>query len=100
MADKWSYESRAPHSGDMDAHVATYEGFLTGSIVLSLICAFVLVALCSFAFGQTWNVFLGFAGLIVGIVATAIDARMGSKRWFLALGALVVFGLITAVNVS
>jgi hypothetical protein len=88
------------HGGHMEAHRATYEGFLTGAFALSLICAFTLVALCSFAFGGTWNVFLGFAGLLVGAIAVAIDARMGSKRWFLSLGVLAVYGLITAVNVS
>ena len=48
---------------------------------------------------HTLNVFTGFAGLIVGIVAVLIDARTGGK-WLLSVGALVLFGLITAVNVS
>jgi hypothetical protein len=91
--------SSGNHSQDMEAHRSTYSAFITGSIALSLICAFVLVALVSFRFAQTLNVFTGFAGLIVGIVAVLIDARTGG-RWLLSLGALVLFGLITAVNVS
>jgi hypothetical protein len=87
------------HAHGMDEHTRTYEGFITGSVALSIICGFVLVALCSFAFAHTLNVFMGFAGLIVGIIAVLIDARTGGK-WLLSLGALVVFGLITAVNVS
>ena len=87
------------HSQDMEAHRSTYRGFVTGSIALSLICAFVLVSLVSFRFAETLNVFMGFAGLIVGIVAVLIDVRTGG-RWLLSLGALVLFGLITAVNVS
>jgi hypothetical protein len=87
------------HSQDMEAHRSTYGGFVTGSIALSLICAFVLVSLVSFRFAGTLNVFMGFAGLIVGIVAVLIDVRTGGK-WLLSLGALVLFGLITAVNVS
>ena len=83
----------------MEEHTSTYEGFIKGSVALSIICGFVLVALCSFAFAHTLNVFTGFAGLIVGIVAVLIDARTGGK-WLLSLGALVLFGLITAVNVS
>lgn len=94
----------AEHSSDnrahgMEEHISTYEGFIKGSVALSLICGFVLVALCSFAFAHTLNVFTGFAGLIVGIIVVLIDARTGGK-WLLSLGALVLFGLITAVNVS
>ena len=87
------------HSQDMEAHRSTYEGFIKGSVALSIICGFVLVALCSFAFAHTLNVFTGFAGLIVGVIAVLIDARTGGK-WLLSIGALVLFGLITAVNVS
>jgi len=83
----------------MEEHRSTYEGFVKGAIVLSLVSALVLVALVSFRFAHTLNVFTGFAGLILGFIAVAIDARSGS-RWFLSLGVLVLFGLITAVNVS
>jgi hypothetical protein len=91
--------SSGNHSQDMDAHRSTYSAFITGAIALSLICAFVLVALVDFRFAHTLNVFSGFAGLILGIVAVLIDVRTGG-RWFLSLGVLVVFGLISAVNVS
>jgi hypothetical protein len=92
-------EQSADHHLDIDAHRKTYGAFLRGSVVLTIICAFVLVALCSFAFGKSLNVFIGFAGLIVGTIAVLIDARAGS-RWFLSLGALVLFALITAANVG
>lgn len=85
---------------DMDAHASTYDGFIRGSIATVLLCAFVLVALASFAFGGTLNVFIGFAGLIAGLIAALIDIRSGSHRWFLTIGVLVIFALITAVNVS
>ena len=87
------------HAHGMDEHTRTYEGFIKGSVALSLICGFVLVALVSFAFVETYNVLLGFAGLILGIIVVLIDARTGG-RWLLSLGALVVFGLITAIKVS
>jgi hypothetical protein len=87
------------HAHGMEEHTSTYEAFIKGSVALSIICGFVLVALCSFAFAATLNVFTGFAGLIVGVIAVLIDARTGGK-WLLSLGALVLFGLITAVNVS
>jgi hypothetical protein len=91
--------SSGNHSQDMEAHRSTYSAFVTGSVALSLVCAFVLVSLVSFRFAHTLNVFTGFAGLIIGIVAVLIDVRTGGK-WLLPLGVLVVFGLITAVNVS
>ena len=87
------------HAHGMEEHRKTYEGFIKGSVALSIICGFVLVALCSFAFAHTLNVFTGFAGLIVGVIAVLIDARAGGK-WLLSICALVLFGLITAVNVS
>jgi hypothetical protein len=87
------------HAHGMDEHSRTYEGFVKGSVALSFICGFVLVALVSFAFVETYNVLLGFAGLIAGIIAVLIDVRTGG-RWLLSLGALVVFGLITAIKVS
>jgi Bacterial aa3 type cytochrome c oxidase subunit IV len=93
-------EQSVDHHLDIAAHQSTYTNFVRGAVALGLICAFVLVALCSFAFGHTLNVFVGFAGLIIGIIAVLIDARSGSQRWFLALGVLVIFGLITAISVS
>jgi hypothetical protein len=92
-------EQSADHHLDIDAHRGTYGAFVRGAIVLGIVCAFVMVALCSFAFGKSLNVFTGFAGLIIGILAILIDARSGSHRWFLSLGVLVLFGLITAMNV-
>ena len=87
------------HSHGMEEHTCTYAAFLKGSIALSIICGFVLVALVAFRFAHTLNVFSGFAGLVLGIIAVLIDVRTGGK-WYLSGGLLVLFGLITAVNVS
>jgi len=96
MAEHASLES---HSSDLEAHHGAYQGFIKGAVALSLVSAFVLVALVSFRFGQTLNVAAGFLGLLLGMIAVIIDFRMGS-RWFLSAGLLVLFGLITAINVS
>ena len=87
-------------SGDMTAHRATYDGFVRGAIVIVLGSFFILVALCNFAFGQTAPLLLGFAGIIVGLIALAVDARSGSKTWALSLILLVAYGILTAINVS
>jgi hypothetical protein len=87
------------HGNWADDHKATYAGFVTGSVALTLLCLYVLVALVCFRFSPTLNVFFGFAGLIVGTIAVAIDARTGG-RWFLSGGILVLFGLLVAFLIS
>lgn len=84
-----------PHG--MDDHNDTYDGFIKGTVVLSLICGFVLVALVAFRFMDSLNVLTGFAGIILGTIATLIDAR-ASGKWYLSGGLLVLFGLFVAIN--
>lgn len=96
MAD---HGSSGTHSHGFEAHRAMYEGFLKGAVALTIMCLYVLVALVSFAFVAKGNVFLGFAGLIIGAIALLIDMRAGNK-WYLSVGWLVLFGLVTAVLVS
>lgn len=86
---------REPHG--MVAHTSTYERFLTGSVALSIICGFVMVALVCFRFMDNWNVLVGFGGLFLGILATLIDARVNG-RWYLSGGLLVLYGLFVAIN--
>ena len=93
------HTSSGTHTSDLEAHRSTYEGFIKGAMALSLISGFVLVTLVAFRFAHTLNVLTGFLGLTLGIIAVAIDFRTGS-RWLMSGGLLVLFGLITAVNVS
>lgn len=69
MAD---HGSSGSHSHGYDEHKGTYEGFLKGSVALSLVCLFILVALVAFRFVTTGNVLLGFGGLILGLIAALI----------------------------
>ena len=91
--------SGGDHSNWMAEHKSTYEGFLKGSVGLTLLCLYTLVALACFRFAPTLNVFFGFAGLIVGVITVAIDARTGGK-WYLSGGLLVLFGLFVAFLIS
>lgn len=84
---------------DFHEHAETYRGFLKGSVFLALFCFFILVALVNFRFDHTLSVFSGFAGLILGAIALIIDARAGG-RWYLSGGLLVVYALITAINIA
>jgi hypothetical protein len=79
-------------------HKETYEGFITGSVALSIICGFIVVALVAFRFMDSLNVLTGFGGIILGLIATLIDVRSGGK-WYLSGGLLVLFGLFVAINV-
>ena len=90
-----------PTSSAMDYEQAhgTYSGFLKGAVVLTIMCCYVLVALCAFAFIDRGNVLIGFAGLIIGIIALIVDLR-AANNWYISVGWLVIFGLFTAVMVS
>jgi hypothetical protein len=88
-----------PHqqAGGMDEHRAGYDGFIKGSVALSIICGYALVALVAFRFMDSFNVLVGFAGLFVGLLAVLIDARTGG-RWLLSGGLLVLYGIFVAIN--
>jgi hypothetical protein len=100
LIDMAEHHAASAHSGDMQAHRQTYQGFVRGSVAIAILCFYVLVALSSFGFGQTWPVFLGFAGIVLGTLLVIIDLRSGSRTFALALGGLLVYALITAINVS
>lgn len=79
-------------------HKETYEGFLKASMAVSIVCGFILVALCAFAFMTSLNVLTGFAGISVGLIGVLVDLRTGAK-WYLSGALLVLFGLFVAANV-
>jgi len=91
--------SAGSHSGDFESHKATYDGFIKGSVALTFVSLFVLIALVSFSFVTSGNLLLGFGGLILGFIAVAIDARAGGK-WLLSGGLLVLYALVVAVALS
>ena len=97
MADHGS--STAPTQHGFEEHRKTYEGFLKGAVVLTILFLYILVALVSFAFIGSGNVLIGFGGLIIGILALLVDMRAGNN-WYISAGWLVIFGLFVAVMVS
>lgn len=84
---------------DFQQHAETWHRFVRGSIALVLAAIFILVGLVSIGFGSTLPLFLGFLGIIAGVVAIAIDLRAGSPAWGTSLGVLAVFALITLINI-
>ena len=91
-----SNHSQSPQN--FEAHRATYEGFIKGSVVLALICLFTLVALVNVGFGKSWPVFWCFAGLIVGSIVVLVDLKAGAK-WYLSGAVLALYALFTGYNV-
>jgi sorbitol-specific phosphotransferase system component IIBC len=85
-------------SGATD-HAATYEGFIKYSVALAIACFVVLTALCIFAFAPSGalSLFMGFGGLIVGLLAVIIDIRIGSGKWLLSGAVAAVFALLAAM---
>ncbi len=98
MADHGQSPSQPALTG-MEAHRATYQGFLQLSMAGTLHCLFVLVALVTFRFmDYPLNLLVGFGGLIIGSLVILIGLRMGGK-WIPSVIVLVVYGLFVANNI-
>lgn len=98
MADH-GHSSSQPTLSGMDAARATYDGFLKWSTMTALVCLYVLIALVTFRFMDfPMNLFVGFGGLIVGIIVSLIALRMGGK-WLLPLIVLVLYGLFVGNSI-
>ena len=85
---------------NLEDHRATYEGFVKGCISLSLMCAFIVVALCEFAFGTSFTFLIGFGGMVAGLISIIIDARANPSKWYLSIGLLIAYGLLVAVTIT
>ena len=91
--------SSAPAATGMDAHRATYEGFLNWSVVTALISLFICVALVDFRFVDApLSLFAGFGGIIIGVIVSLIGMRLGGK-WLLPVAVLVLYALFIGANV-
>ncbi|VAV88976.1 hypothetical protein MNBD_ALPHA08-1982 [hydrothermal vent metagenome] len=87
-------------SHGMEEHNATWEGFVKGSVALSLMSAYIVVALCLFGFGTSYTFLVGFGGMIVGLIAIIIDARANPSKWYLSTGLLIAYGLLVAAMIT
>ena len=84
----------------IEEHEATWKGFVKGCVALSLMCGFVVVALCEFGFGTSMTFPIGFGGMIVGLIAIVIDARANPAKWYLSTALLIAYGLLVAVTIT
>ena len=91
--------SSQPAVTGMDAHRATYEGFLSGSIALGLICLYVLVALVDLPLhGQSAELGRWLWRHHRGHLATLIGLKAGNK-WAIPGVLLVLYALFVAANI-
>jgi predicted membrane protein len=98
MAEHAQNPHLAPNG--MDAHKATYKGFLDFSVAGSIICIYVVVALVGFRFlSNPLNLLFGFGSILLGTLTSLIALRMGGK-WAVALVPLVLCALFAAANVQ
>ena len=91
--------SSAPVATGMEAHRATYEGFLHWSVVVAFISLFCMVALVAFRFVDApLSLFAGFGGIIIGFIVSLIALRMGGK-WLFPAAVLILYALFIGANV-
>ncbi len=89
----------SPEPRGFEDHKATYEGFLSFSMAGGLVCLYVVVALVVFRFVENpFNIFLGFGGILVGVISSFIALRMGGK-WLIPMVLLGLYILLVAANV-
>ena len=83
---------------DFEEHKETYEGFIAGSIAVSLACFFVLVCLVINGFsgaGAVVNLTVSMLGLILGLIFLAVEVKAKSK--FTASAVLLVLYALVAI---
>jgi hypothetical protein len=89
----------SPEPRGFEDHKATYEGFLQFSTAGALVCLFVVVALVGFRFvNNPLNIFMGFGGILVGLISSLLALRMGGK-WMIPTVLLILNILFVAANV-
>lgn len=83
-------------------HAATYQGFIKYAVALAIACFIILTSLCVFAFAPSGGIylFLGFGGLVIGLLAVIIDIRLDTGKWLLSGAVAAVFALLAAMSVA
>ncbi len=85
-----------------DDHKATYDGFISGCIAITLASFYILVALMICGFASTHyitNLVVGVGGMFVGMAIIAVEAKAGSN-YLTSLICWIVFALIAIFMVT
>ena len=89
----------SPTPRGFEDHKATYEGFLRFFVAGGFICLYIVVALVVFRFvDNPLNIFVGFGGILAGLLSSLIALRMGGK-WIIPGVLFVLYMLFVAANV-
>lgn len=81
---------------EFEPHKQDYELFVKLTVATLLACGFILVALLSVGFAQSWNVLNAVGGLIFGLGAVALTLATGGRNWVPSLVLFVLYFLFTA----
>lgn len=85
-----------------DDHKATYDGFISGCIAITLGTFFILVALVICGLANTHyitNLVVGVGGMFLGMAIIAVEAKAGSN-YLTSLICWIVFALIAVFMVT
>lgn len=85
-----------------DDHKATYDGFISGCIAITLGTFFILLALMICGFGKAHyvtNLVVGVGGMFLGMAIVAVEAKAGSN-YLTSLICWIVMALIAIFMVS
>lgn len=85
-----------------DDHKATYDGFISGCIAITLGSFYILIALMICGFAGTHyitNLIVGVGGMFVGMAIIAVEAKAGSN-YLTSLICWIVFALIAIFMVT
>lgn len=85
-----------PVAHDFEPHKQDYDQFVRLTVATMLAVAFILVALLSVGFAQSYNVLNGVGGLIIGLVSVVLTLMTGGRNWIPSLVLVVLFFLVTA----
>lgn len=82
---------------EYEPHQQDYDLFIKLTIATIVACGFILVALLSAGFAQSFNVLNAIGGLIVGFGAVAVTLMTGGRNWIPCAVLFVLYFLLTVM---
>ena len=84
---------------EYEPHAQDYGHFIKLTIATLLACGFIMVALMSVGFAQSWNVLNAVGGLVFGLGAVALTLMTGGRNWIPCAVLFVLYFLFTVTLV-
>ena len=84
---------------EFEPHKRDYELFIKLTVATLLCCGFIMIALMSVGFAQSFNVLNAVVGLVVGLGAVTLTLMTGGRNWIPCTVLFVLYFLLTATLV-